>query len=262
MNILLGADPEVFYKKDGSLVSAHGLVKGTKETPYPVCNGAVQVDGMALEFNIDPASTSDEWVFNLESVMAQLSDMVEGSIDISPVAEFGYEYINKQPEEARVLGCEPDYNAWTGGVNPAPDMDTDFRTGAGHIHIGFTEDCVETSDNHMELCERIVKQLDARLGLVSLILDPCTKRRELYGKAGAYRPKTYGLEYRVLSNFWLKSGEMMHWVYSTVHEALEDTRSGILWEDKYPDIAEIINRSDVESATSIIKQEGWRFPNV
>ena len=51
----VGADPEIFLgDADGGLVSAYGLIKGDKEHPFPVTNGAVQVDGMAAEFNIDP----------------------------------------------------------------------------------------------------------------------------------------------------------------------------------------------------------------
>ncbi len=45
-------------------VTASGLVipDTAKEKPFPVTNGAVQVDGMALEYNIDPASTVEEFV--------------------------------------------------------------------------------------------------------------------------------------------------------------------------------------------------------
>ena len=53
MNILIGADPELFVKKDGVVVSGHDLIQGTKADPFPVQDGAVQVDGMALEFNIE-----------------------------------------------------------------------------------------------------------------------------------------------------------------------------------------------------------------
>ena len=57
--ILVGADPELFLrdKKTGQLVAADiNQIKGTKVTPYKVECGAVQVDGAAGEFNIDPAS--------------------------------------------------------------------------------------------------------------------------------------------------------------------------------------------------------------
>lgn len=53
----IGADPEVFVGREGQFFSAHGLVPGNKRRPHKVDRGAVQVDGMALEFNIDPASS-------------------------------------------------------------------------------------------------------------------------------------------------------------------------------------------------------------
>jgi len=53
--ILVGCDPEYFVKKNGIFQSAHGLIMGDKKNPQKVRNGAVQVDGMAVEFNIDPA---------------------------------------------------------------------------------------------------------------------------------------------------------------------------------------------------------------
>ena len=56
-NILIGCDPEVFVKQNGVFRSAHGLIRGDKKNPQKIRSGAVQVDGMALEFNIDPART-------------------------------------------------------------------------------------------------------------------------------------------------------------------------------------------------------------
>ena len=50
--ILVGCDPEIFVKQAGVFKSAHGLVVGDKKDPQKVNKGAVQVDGMALEFNI------------------------------------------------------------------------------------------------------------------------------------------------------------------------------------------------------------------
>jgi hypothetical protein len=262
MRLLLGADPEVFYRREGVLTSAHGIIPGNKKNPFRVLNGAVQVDGMAFEFNIDPAANIGEWVFNLNSVLAQLQGMIDGELEIEPVAEFGHEYIESQPEEALELGCEPDFNAWTSEENPRPNGKLPFRTGAGHIHLGFCEGRDPDTAGHRTLCEIVVKQLDSRLGLTSLLLDPCTKRREMYGQAGAYRPKSYGVEYRVLSNFWLKSQELMEWAFNTCHEAIQELEDGKVWADKYPDIQSIINSSDVEAARAIITAEGWSVPNV
>ncbi len=52
-----GCDPELFVINDeGVFVSAEGLIPGDKQNPYKVPGGAIQVDGMAAEFNIDPVT--------------------------------------------------------------------------------------------------------------------------------------------------------------------------------------------------------------
>jgi hypothetical protein len=262
MNLLFGADPEVFYKEKGQLVSALGIVQGTKDSPHAVKNGALQVDGMALEFNIDPAKTVGEWVGNLRSVMAQLEGMIKGEIVVTPIAEFGEEYIQAQPQEAKELGCDPDFNAWTGAENPKPNEDLPFRTGAGHVHIGFTEHADADDPEHFALCCKLVKQLDFYLGLPSLLMDDCTKRRSMYGQAGAFRAKPYGLEYRVLSNFWLASDDLMKWVYNTAEQALKDYKEHGPICDRYPHIQDIINQSDVKAARAIVEAEGIDYVKV
>jgi hypothetical protein len=200
----VGADPEFFVAKGGKPVSAHGLVPGNKKNPMKVRKGAVQVDGMALEFNIDPASTQEEFVTNLDVVLKTILGMVPGyEMFDKPVAEFGAAYIRKQPDEAKMLGCEPDFNAYTKDANPRPDADTPFRTASGHVHIGWTNGVDPHDPGHFEACCTLSKMLDLRLGVPSLIWDKDKKRRQLYGQAGCFRPKPYGMEYRVLSNAWL-----------------------------------------------------------
>lgn len=232
MNILLGADPEVFVKnpKTGRFICAHGLIPGTKDEPFPVKDGAVQVDGFALEFNINPAATEDEWVNNLSSVKDQLAAMVpDYELAWVPVADFSTAHFRKQPEEARKLGCEPDYNAYTGEQNQIAEgaADQPFRTAAGHIHIGFTEDADPLSPEHMMKCCTLVKQLDLWLGLPSILHDKeGVRRRQLYGDGGAFRPKPYGCEYRVLSNWWLKNEKSMRWVYQQTIKCVESLMAG------------------------------------
>ena len=217
MNILIGADPELFVKQAGEFVSAHNMVEGTKEEPFKVEGGAVQVDGMALEFNIDPAASEAEFLGNIKVVMSQLEDMVSGyEVVAESTAHFGHELIAEQPMEARDLGCDPDYNAYTGEENPQPDGDKPFRTAAGHIHIGWTEGEDIHDEAHLATCRTLVQALDITLGIPSLLWDKDEERRELYGKAGAFRPKSYGVEYRVLSNAWLKDERLMSFVYQRV----------------------------------------------
>jgi hypothetical protein len=262
--ILLGADPEIFVaNKSGKLVSAHGLIGGTKANPLKVDNGAVQVDGMALEFNIDAARSEAEWVRNIDSVMSTLASMVPDHIlQAIPVAHFGLEYIQSQPEEAKELGCDPDFDAWLVAQNPRPNGERPIRTAAGHIHFGIIDSCDAPVDDgeYIGWIASKVRELDYYLGLPSLFYDNDTERRELYGKAGAFRPKVYGFEYRTLSNQWLGSDRLKRWAYRASQYAMEQMEKGISLVDKYGDIQKIINASNKDAAAEIIKREGLILP--
>lgn len=258
MTPLVGADPELFAFRDGKHISGYGLIPGTKKNPHRVSHGAVQVDGMALEFNIDPASSEDEFVFNIDTVMAQLREMAGVDVVADPVAHFDPEYLKTQPDEALDLGCDPDFNAWSGLRNPQPDVTAPFRTGSGHVHIGWMEPS-PVDDYHVEDCRAFVRQLDYRLGLPSLVFDPDVQRRALYGRAGAFRAKPYGVEYRVLSNRWLASQELQRWVYRATLRTFEDLVECRTFD---LDIQTIINESKVEEAVRLCEELDIEIPEV
>jgi len=228
---LIGADPEVFIrsKTTGLFVSAHGMLPGTKENPHVVKYGAVQVDGMAAEFNIDPCKTEDEFVRNTTEVMAQLKALLpdddEYELVAVPTCHFGKEMIDAQPDVAKELGCDPDFNAWTGEQNPVPNVDMPFRTGAGHIHIGWGKDIDVGSPDHKEVCEYLIRNLDYATR-PSMLYDKDTERRKLYGDIGAYRPKSYGCEYRTPSNDWVGSREKMRAMYRFIECGLNIASAG------------------------------------
>lgn len=253
--ILIGCDPEVFVQQQGIFKSAFGLIPGTKEAPFKVSKGAVQVDGMALEFNIDPASSEDEFCINVNTVYAQLCNMVpDYNVIASPVAHFSHEYMCQQHPEALVLGCDPDYNSWTGLANERPDGDRPMRTASGHVHIGWRAP-KEVGYKEQEEAARVGRQMDFFLGLPSLFYDSDTQRREMYGKAGCVRYKPYGVEYRTLSNAWLKTDTLKRWVFRAASRGMEFIEHGIDLCDKYGNISEIINTSNKKAAEKIIKAE-------
>lgn len=251
--ILIGCDPELFLRNpnSGAYFSAHGMVPGTKEEPHKVKDGMVQIDGTALEFGIDPAATEDEFVNRIVSVKGTLRSMIDPGFEIvaHPVATFEPTYFKELPPWAVEMGCTPDFNAWTGEVNPRPSEDVTFRTGSGHVHIGWTHGADVLNDKtHIEACRAVARQMDYYLGIYSVLWDRDTKRRELYGKAGAYRVKPYGVEYRTLSNRWTESPMLMRWVYKAALKGTQD----ILFNGKdasieYGDMAvDIINHSDTD----------------
>lgn len=232
-----GCDPELFVvNSDGEFVSAEGLIPGTKEEPFVVNKGAVQVDGMAAEFNIDPASSYQEFNDNIITVLAQLKKMLPTGYRLVPSASvtFSEKVWESASQKSKELGCSPDYNAWTGEVNPPPENTSNprLRTASGHIHVGWTQDA-DTSDlQHIINCQDLTKQLDWYLGLWSLTKDADENRRLLYGKAGACRYKPYGVEYRVLSNFWVTYPSTRKEVWNRLQAAIRTMRSDFLPETK------------------------------
>lgn len=261
--ISIGADPELFVKSGGSIVSGYGLIPGDKADPHKVELGAVQVDGMALEFNIDPAKNVESFYNNVLSVMSTLRKMIpEGhELEVVPTAHFDKDYIEAQPEAAKVLGCDPDMNAYTGGFNDSPDGRVTFRTAGGHIHIGWGED-VWKSNTHFEECQQIIKHMDYFVGLPSLLFDDDVDRRSLYGKAGAFRVKDYGVEYRTLSNKWISSPELIKFVFNQTILAVRSCFAGKDFIIDDSTLQDTINNSDKDMAKKICELEGWELPDV
>lgn len=229
--IKVGADPEFFVQKGRHFISGHIFPCGSKQHPMVTKHGAVQVDGIALECNVTPASTRDEFVNNIRGVVGDLSDVVHrvqpgAKIVARPSIFYGVKRLSKLPVENSRLGCDPDFNAYTTRPNHPPNQDLPFRTGAGHIHVGFTHNADPHDWDHFDLCSKVVRNLDYHLGLPSLLWDYDDRRRSLYGRAGAFRPKSYGLEYRVLSNAWLSDDTRIGWIFDrtvfATNQALSD----------------------------------------
>lgn len=235
MQILLGADPELFLKRGDTFVSAEDargpLIPGTKREPFEVRGGAIQVDGVAAEFNINPAKDFKEFYGNMKSVIGGLRDRIkkidpELKLTAVPTATFDQRYFDSLPEHTKELGCEPDFSAYTGEANPRPGTDKPFRTGSGHVHIGWTNGKDFTSKSHMIDCCLVAKELDKGLHYASLTWDKDKKRQQLYGKPGSFRPKSYGMEYRPLSNAWLRDPELIRAVYLITMGTIRSLDSG------------------------------------
>lgn len=221
--ILLGCDPESFlFDGNNEPLPAFGFVQGDKQNPYPLDGGAVQVDGMALEFNIDPVDNEDSFVKNIWKVTTQIKEMVQKvdkgvHIRYVPVAKFRTVIWDMAPEQNKMLGCDPDFNIH-GKTNPNPSMkltDNPLRTAAGHIHIGFRdpiEDPME--DSHFKVCLGIARGFFEG-HLPSYIPNSSEEEERLmyYGYNGSFRPKKYGVELRGPSNVWVRTEESQRRIF-------------------------------------------------
>lgn len=237
MNITIGADPEFFLKEKLRPVSAHDYLPifGGKHNPLQVPNGAIQVDGTAVEFNITPAENEHEFVSHVDQVLLTLRDKIDSKYDFHffPTQTYSEDYFATIPFEAKELGCDPDFDAYTLQPNPKPNVESTMRTGSGHIHVGWTSGLDVNSQAVMLDCAVLVKQLDAVLYPASRVWDKDTKRSEMYGKPGAFRVKPYGVEYRVLSNAWLRYKPVQRWIFNSTVRAFELLTEGVQFDDTW-----------------------------
>ena len=217
-----GADPEIFISNNGEFISAHTFSSGTKQHPEKVNHGAIQVDGMALEFNIDPASNQEEFVNNIKVVMATLKERI-GDCEFMQdcTVDFDMDFFKQIPAVNRALGCSTDSNAWTLENNPKPDSTKLMRTVGGHVHIGGFGMGPDYNWEYFEKCANIARLMDKTVGVYSVLWDKDKERRKMYGKAGSFRAKPYGVEYRTLSNKWLFNEDLVKFVFDGAREAME-----------------------------------------
>jgi len=260
-----GADPELMViGPDGTLTSAIPLIKGTKKKPQKVPGGAVQRDNVMAEFNVEPSNTSDEFEHNIRVVLGSLAKLIRPNVlAVRAYAEFPETALDHP--EARVFGCDPDFCAWPNkdgilAMNTIPSHKAlePFRSAGGHFHIGFKKGTEEMLRDDFGKIE-VVKMLDIFQGIPSVVLDPdqsAIERRSLYGTAGAHRPKEYGVEYRALGNFWLRSPELVHLMYELANRAVELTLNGesqaVIEQVGQKNVQDIINKSQPRKAKRVV----------
>jgi hypothetical protein len=253
-NVTIGADPEFFLKdkKTGKFISAIGLVGGTKDEPIPISDNGhgLQEDNVSVEATMPPSRTREELIENINFVKDYIKKVVGDprGLELTFCASARFEEDQLDNPIAQEFGCSPDFCVWTEDVNPRPDSNTNMRTTSGHVHFGYDN---PTEQKSVE----IVKAADLFLGLPSLLLDPDRERRQMYGKAGSFRFKPYGVETRILSNFWLKDENSITWLYNQAQLMFKFLNEGntISGEDGIA-IAECINSYNIKLAKQLIKK--------
>lgn len=221
----IGTDPEFFLQNEQlQIVSAIPYLKGTKYEPTVLSTGGgLSKDNVALEFFTPPKTSCEEFVSIIRDSFVEVYKNIPIGFNIIPKASHTFDRKFLTHPEAKRFGCDPDYNAWNFLVNPPASSKTQLRSCGAHIHVGFFKEFgFEFLDDPVQKI-MFVRLLDAMLGICSVIIDSSEssiRRRELYGKAGCYRPTNYGIEYRVLSNFWLTSPKLVEFTYKIVERAL------------------------------------------
>ena len=254
-NVKIGADPEIviWNNKTNKPISSVGLIPGTKDKPY-TCKEwgegfGMQKDNVLGEFNIPACSNFEEFKKSIQFMKGEFNKILKS---INP--DYGYRCLSSatyDPEElkspeANEYGCDPDYNVYTETYNERPKKALgNVRACGFHIHISYDNPNIETS-------LMLVRYLDAVLGLSSVLYDTDTKRRKLYGNAGSFRLKSYGVEYRSLGGVMLKEANLKL-VWDLIMEAIHQYNH----KGSLPDpiiIQDLINNSRADKVKNLLKK--------
>lgn len=154
--------------------------------------------------------------------------------------------------------CSPDFNAYTQDQNIFSRDSETRRSCGGHLHISYPE------LNYKEGL-KLIQALDLFISIPLVFLEPDSERKTLYGKAGAFRPKelqdkTFIIEYRSPSNFWVSSEETMRFIYKQILKAIKFVKEdGIITNPE--DIIKAINENKADKAKEILNDYNIEVPN-
>lgn len=270
----VGTDAEVFLKDKltGKPVPVVGRLGGTKMAPIPVENlgegFAVQEDNVMAEFNVPPSYTPEMFSVNIGRMLAHIRKVMYEQdliVDIESSKHFTIEDLLSP--QAQTFGCDPDLCAWTGEFNEInlgnPLLET-MRTAAAHIHTSYLVNGMPPKTVNERLLA--VKAHDLFIGVPSILLANEQERRQIYGKAGAFRITNYGHEYRTVGNFWIAQDETRQWIHKQTRKALGfiSTQDGVDTlmknQETIESIQSCINANDVAIADWLCSKYSIELP--
>lgn len=216
--VKFGCDPELFLLKKGKVIGSEKVLPEEGLTTDSVnSNGTIigqrkgiVLDGVQVELNPSPntcrALLADEISLAFRTLKLHLAKMGDITASFSQIVEIDPKELEGLSDKSKALGCAPSNNIYdlkaSIGVNPANYMK---RSAGGHIHLGLSGDLIPHR-------ERLIPLMDIFVGNTSVLMDrdPGNKeRRKVYGRAGEYRTPAHGIEYRTLSNYWLRAYPLM-----------------------------------------------------
>lgn len=246
-----GTDPEIFAMANGAVFPAY------KWLPPKSASNGLFWDGVQAEFTVAPdrciSWIVDRIYYKLRAAKKVLDSLPQPNARLSVASVVDYpeeERLNAAKEHVQ-LGCKPSLNVYRmGGELVTNGRDLPVRFAGGHVHVELP---IATP---LEPC---VKALDAILGVWSVgaaasFDNPI--RRRYYGLPGEYRPTSYGLEYRSLSNFWLMHPALTHIMF----EIARATISLVLahqehnWVAAEDEVIRAIITSDARAAREILNR--------
>jgi hypothetical protein len=221
-HIMLGSDPEFGAVDINSLIpkSVVNILGGTKSDPLDLGRGCGrQEDNVGAELTIPPCETVEEFVDYITYGRKQIDNILsEANLKTVTESSLQYPFSELMSPQAREFGCEPSFCVYTRQHSPRPSpCDVgNTRSFGFHLHASWR------GPDNIQTIEELIRTMDVYLGLPSLLIDKDTERRRIYGNAGDFRIKVYGLEYRTLGGKLLKDEETIKFVFNNAMKAFED----------------------------------------
>ena len=255
--VSFGCDPEFFFKNDKGIVGAEKVFPKDGLT-VGINNSKFIIDGVQAELNPAPSTCRQLLANEISRCFAGLDEVMKTKgvvADFSQTVEVDKENFDNLSDDSKKFGCSASKNIYKSPSKSKIKVDPMVyrkRSAGGHIHLGRTSDITsEVLDNP----KKIVPILDILLGNTCVLIDRDIgniERRKNYGRAGEHRTPKHGLEYRTLSNFWLKNYKLMSFVFGMARFAVavvvNKKDKEFLKAVKMKDIEKAINKNDFKLA--------------
>jgi len=207
--VMLGSDPELLLLKEVLFAKKYfpiiGLLGHDKDNPLFIDDSGyrtLQEDNVALEYTTHPTATREDFINEQFSMYNYAkAKAAEFNLEVSNKIAVQFDIQMLQSEQAKTFGCDLTFDAYTKTENQAPNSNTAIRSVGGHIHISYNN---PNDDMSIELA-KLLDLLFIKYEYIHMVtgIDEAL-RRNLYGKAGEIRLKSYGFEWRVPSSTWVR----------------------------------------------------------
>jgi len=251
--ISIGTDPEIFVFDGKELIPAFEFLPSKKEAK--LCFW----DGFQAEFTTRPDMRTSALLDSVRLGLLAISLRAKkhtpnARLSVLNTVKIARHHLAHAKPEHVILGCDPSKNLYAmHGQETGGGRELEYRFSGGHLHFGLP-----STEISFALERRIVEMLDKVLGVAGTALAgglDTPVRRKYYGLAGEYRRPKHGIEYRVLSNFWLTHPAIAALVLdlgqATVRMVLNSLEA--MWQVPGMEAARIINQVDVEGARKVIE---------
>lgn len=276
----LGADPEMFAVNGrNSLVPAFTflppkeVLEFNKKTGLP-CHAVPFWDGFQAEWSVDPDTCLNVFCGDVRNGLQQFNAICKEkgyTPTFQNVFRINPKWFAPEIDEQFIqLGCKPSDNAYKmKGQCMEDGRKLTHRFAGGHMHFGAWD--------APPPYEHLVMTLDKICGVWSVgaaanFDNPV--RRKYYGLAGEFRTPQYGrdgnnnirygLEWRTLSNFWLRHPQVMQATWEIARMAMRWAEMGAtdLWASTVEETTRCINTCDVKLARQIIARNEHLFKHL